>query len=98
MNKKHIIHTKKEALAAVTVPCGLMKAGFNFAIFSNDEALIPLSFDTKSPPKQSNKSDHSLSDILQEKRDLLVFSDHDFIRYNYTPGTLNEITSDNSPS
>lgn len=41
---------RKDAFAAVTVPCGLMKAGFNFAIFSMEEALIPLSLDTKSPP------------------------------------------------
>ena len=41
---------KKEALAAVTVPCGLMKAGFSFDIFSMVESLIPLSLDTYSPP------------------------------------------------
>ena len=41
---------KKEALAAVTVPCGLMKAGFSFDIFSMDEALMPLSLEIYSPP------------------------------------------------
>lgn len=41
---------KNEALAAVTVPCGLMKAGFNLVIFSIVESLIPLSLEIYSPP------------------------------------------------
>jgi hypothetical protein len=40
--------TKKDALAAVTVPCGLMKAGFNLAIASKEDGRIPLSFATGS--------------------------------------------------
>lgn len=36
-------HTKKEAFAAVTVPCGLTKAGFNLAICCRVEIRTPLS-------------------------------------------------------
>ncbi len=35
--------TRKEALAAVTVPCGLTKAGLSFAICSGVDTLMPLS-------------------------------------------------------
>lgn len=36
-------HTRKDAFAAVTVPWGLTKAGFNLAICSGLETRIPLS-------------------------------------------------------
>lgn len=36
--------TKNDEFAAVTVPCGFTKAGFNFASFSIGDTLIPLSF------------------------------------------------------
>lgn len=44
-NRQHTITilTKNEALAAVTVPCGLINAGFKEDNFSNDETRIPLS-------------------------------------------------------
>lgn len=35
--------TKNEALAAVTVPCGLTKAGFSLAICCRVDTRIPLS-------------------------------------------------------
>ena len=35
--------TRNEALAAVTVPCGLTKAGLSLAICSGVDTLIPLS-------------------------------------------------------
>lgn len=35
--------TKNDEFAAVTVPCGFTKAGFNFASFSIGDTLIPLS-------------------------------------------------------
>jgi len=38
------MHTKNDEFAAVTVPCGLTKAAFNFANFSIGDTLIPLSF------------------------------------------------------
>jgi hypothetical protein len=40
--------TRNEALAAVTVPCGLMKAGFSLAISLTLEGRIPLSTTTGS--------------------------------------------------
>jgi hypothetical protein len=43
-NKQTKKQTKNEELAAVIVPCGLMKAGFNFANCSIDDGLMPLSF------------------------------------------------------
>lgn len=42
--------TKKDELAAVTVPCGLTKAGFSLAIFSMGDGRMPLSFETISRP------------------------------------------------
>ena len=39
--------TRNEALAAVTVPCGLMKAAFSLAICSAVDTRIPLSLDTE---------------------------------------------------
>lgn len=36
--------TKNDEFAAVTVPCGFTKAGFNFANLSMGDTLIPLSF------------------------------------------------------
>merc|ERR1719319_408512 len=41
---------RKEELAAVTVPCGLMNAGFSLAIFSAGVMRIPLSTVMKSLP------------------------------------------------
>ena len=38
--------TKKDELAAVTVPCGLMNAAFNADILSMLDGRIPLSMDT----------------------------------------------------
>lgn len=36
--------TKNDEFAAVTVPCGFTKAGFNLANLSIGDTLIPLSF------------------------------------------------------
>ncbi len=36
-------HTRKDALAAVTVPCGLTKAALSFAICSGVDTRMPLS-------------------------------------------------------
>lgn len=36
--------TKNDEFAAVTVPCGFIKAGFNLANLSIGDTLIPLSF------------------------------------------------------
>ena len=50
VKKHHLLQwsalTRKDELAAVTVPCGLMKAGFSLAIASRLDTRIPLSFDT----------------------------------------------------
>ena len=48
MNINLRIFTKNEALAAVIVPCGLMKAGFNFCICSMVDTRTPLSTATGS--------------------------------------------------
>lgn len=40
----YVKRTKNDEFAAVTVPCGLTKAAFNFASFSIGDTLIPLSF------------------------------------------------------
>lgn len=40
----NVKHTKNDEFAAVTVPCGLTKAAFNFANLSMGDTLIPLSF------------------------------------------------------
>ena len=40
----HSVLTRKEELAAVMVPCGLINAAFSSLIFSNVLTLIPLSF------------------------------------------------------
>ena len=37
--------TRKEEFAAVTVPCGLMKAALSLAICSGDDGRIPLSLE-----------------------------------------------------
>ena len=50
--------TRNEALAAVIVPYGLMKAGFNFAIVSGDEGRMPLSFSTGSGTSVNIKSNY----------------------------------------
>lgn len=42
--------TKKEELAAVTVPWGLTKAGFSLAICSMEDGRMPLSLETMSRP------------------------------------------------
>jgi len=36
--------TKNDEFAAVTVPCGFIKAGFSLANLSMGDTLIPLSF------------------------------------------------------
>jgi hypothetical protein len=41
-----ILLTKKDEFPAVTVPCGLIKAGLSFCICSTVETLTPLSLDT----------------------------------------------------
>lgn len=40
------VFTKKEELAAVTVPWGLIKAGFSLLICSIEDGRIPLSWET----------------------------------------------------
>ena len=47
--------TRKEALAAVTVPWGLTNAGFNLAICSGVETRIPLSAVTVTVRPETNK-------------------------------------------
>lgn len=42
--------TRKDEFAAVTVPCGLMNAGFSLAICSMVEGRMPLSLETISRP------------------------------------------------
>ena len=42
--------TRKEALAAVTVPCGLTKAGLSLAICLGVDTLMPLSLLTTVTP------------------------------------------------
>lgn len=42
--------TRKDELAAVTVPCGLIKAGFSLAICSMEDGRMPLSLETISRP------------------------------------------------
>lgn len=48
--------TRKEELAAVTVPWGLINAAFSLPICSMEEIRIPLSFDTISFPGTQAKS------------------------------------------
>lgn len=45
-----VVFTRKEELAAVTVPWGLMKAGFSLPIFSMEDGRMPLSLETMSRP------------------------------------------------
>ena len=52
---KATAHTRKEALAAVTVPWGLINAGFNLAICSGVETRIPLSAVTVTVRPKTNK-------------------------------------------
>lgn len=47
--------TRKEELAAVTVPWGLIKAAFSLAICSMELGRMPLSLDTMSLPNQSQE-------------------------------------------
>lgn len=47
--------TRNDALAAVMVPCGLMKAGFSFAILSIGEGRTPLSLVTGLGRPEKNK-------------------------------------------
>lgn len=54
-SNKATAHTRKEALAAVTVPWGLINAGFNLAICSGVETRIPLSAVTVSVRPKTKK-------------------------------------------
>lgn len=40
----YVYFTKNDEFAAVTVPCGFTKAGFNLANLSIGDTLMPLSF------------------------------------------------------
>jgi len=64
--------TKKEALAAVTVPWGLINAGFNLAICSGVETRIPLSAVTVTVRPKTNKemtlSFSTPSQMMMEKQ------------------------------
>lgn len=66
-SNRETAHTKKEALAAVTVPWGLINAGFNLAICSGVETRIPLSAVTVTVRPKTNKEMTLFS----------VFSDND---------------------
>jgi len=57
-------HTRKEALAAVTVPWGLINAGFNFAICAGVETRIPLSAVTVTVRPKTNKNNKALLNAL----------------------------------
>ena len=53
--------TRKEALAAVTVPCGLIKAAFSLPMASMDEGRIPLSLSTGAATPAAKRKTHSTS-------------------------------------
>ena len=53
--------TRKEALAAVTVPWGLIKAAFSLPMASMDEGRIPLSLSTGAATPAAKQKTHSTS-------------------------------------
>lgn len=48
--------TKNDALAAVTVPCGLMNAGFNLAMSASVDTRTPLSLSMRPVEKVSERA------------------------------------------
>lgn len=59
------VFTRKEELAAVTVPWGLMKAGFSLAICSMEDGRMPLSLETMSRSgKDKNIYNMSLNNFI----------------------------------
>lgn len=93
--------TRKEELAAVTVPWGLTKAGFNLPICSKEDGRIPLSWDTMVRPGKR----HNLVDLLGRTSTRFKYKQQSFSpdwcfrnRSALAPGTLKEMTSCSSPA
>lgn len=100
--------TRKEELAAVIVPWGLMKAAFSLLICSMVDGLIPLSLTTVSATPVNNKgrTKTGLIKIKMKKflrRQFKAFLNIPLIdnispaRQAHLPGTLYGRTSDSSP-
>lgn len=98
--------TRKEELAAVIVPWGLMKAAFSLLICSMVDGLIPLSLTTVSATPVNNKGRTKTGLIKIKKflrRQFKAFLNIPLIdnispaRQAHLPGTLYGRTSDSSP-